>query len=123
MARAKGIKTADIKRALFECGGIVRQAARRLGVRADTIYYHLARNKSLQRYLEEVRRQAVLMAEQVVYERLREGDLEAARMILKSQLGAPYGWSDRTNIELEHRFPSAIQIEIVRPDKDREGEA
>lgn len=121
MARVKNIRTSDIKRALLESGGIVRQAARRLGISADAMYYHLRRKKSLRNFLAEVRQQAVLMAEQVVFERIREGDLEAARMILRSQLGAPYGWSERTNIELEHRFPSAIQVEIVRPE-NREGE-
>ncbi|WP_243665332.1 helix-turn-helix domain-containing protein, partial [Rhodothermus marinus] len=101
--------------------GIVSLAARRLGVDRRTVYYHLSRDRKLQRELEEVRRLAVLMAEQVVFERVREGDMEAVRMILKSQLGAPYGWSERRSVALKHKadFPTAIRVEVVRPEPAR----
>ncbi len=112
----KRITKRAVREALEAAGGIVSLAARRLGVDRRTIYYHLSRDKKLERELEEIRQLAVLMAEQVVLEALQEGDFEAARFVLRT-LGARYGWSERRQVALEHRaeMPLAVKVEVVRP--------
>ncbi len=112
----KRISRKALREALEASGGIVSLAARRLGISRQAIYHHLARDRRLQQELETFRELAVLMAEQVVFEALQEGDFEAARFVLRT-LGARYGWSERRSIALEHRaeMPLAVKVEVVRP--------
>ncbi|GIV82218.1 MAG: hypothetical protein KatS3mg051_1572 [Anaerolineae bacterium] len=102
-----------IEALLDECG-VVRAAARRLGVSHETIYKKLRRSERLQTVLREARSRAVDVAEEVLWNRLQDGDWEVARYVL-DRLGGDRGWTQRVDIHHQQQGRWRLEVVFVRP--------
>jgi len=78
---------------LVETGGLVRPAARKLGVDKETVYGVLRRSPKARRVREEARLQLIDQAEESIAELVRQKNLIASMFVLKC-LGKERGWID-----------------------------
>ena len=118
------IKKSDIAELIPKHKGNIAAVARALGVRRQSVDYHVAQSESLQKILAEERETMLDNAESVLYSKVLSGDMTALIFFLKTQ-GKGRGYSEKFSIDgqLSHHHSGSVSGEVVHiliPDNGRE---
>jgi hypothetical protein len=85
------VESWQIAEAIRSCGGMLKHTAAKLHVHRNTLYRRLRREPELRDIVVEERENFIDDAESVLKEKLKEGNLDAAKFVL-TQLGAGRGY-------------------------------
>jgi hypothetical protein len=110
----------QVATALREADGIITDAAEALGCSRSTIYRAMDEYVTVKEAREEAQADLVGEAESQLAQKMREGDMKAIRMILRTQ--RPEKWEPKKKQQLEHSGPDGAPINVVfesdTPDPD-----
>jgi transposase len=107
----------EVKEALYATGGIVTQAAARLGVSDTTVWNYLADTyaEELAGVREEAERLLIEESKQCVREAVKDGDWRAAQYVLKSRAG----WTEKQQVDVTSDGNSIERTVLILPDNGR----
>lgn len=95
--RKPKVSTAQLEIALQQASGNLSQVARDLGVSRSTVNRHVVANKKLQKICEDAREELVDIAENMLKQKINQGDVTAVIFTLKTQ-GKRRGYIERQEI-------------------------
>jgi transposase len=98
----------QVATALREADGIITDAAEALGCSRSTIYRAMDEYVTVKEAREEAQADLVGEAESQLAQKMREGDMKAIRMILRTQ--RPEKWEPKRQQKVEHEGGFAVQI-------------
>jgi len=108
----------QVATALRQADGITTDAAEALGCSRSTIYRAMDEYVTVKEAREEAQADLVGEAESQLAQKMREGDMKAIRMILRTQ--RPGKWEPNRQQQVEHSGSVGLTINI--PEEVRDGD-
>jgi len=108
----------QVATALRQADGIITDAAEALGCSRSTIYRAMDEYVTVKEAREEAQADLVGEAESQLAQKMREGDMKAIRMILRTQ--RPGKWEPKRQQQVEHSGSVGLTINI--PEEVRDGD-
>lgn len=95
--RPQKVTTAQLEIALKQASGNISQVANDLGVSRSTVNHRVQNNKKLQKIVEDAREELVDIAENMLKQKISQGDITATIFALKTQ-GKRRGYIERQEV-------------------------
>ncbi len=110
------VTKAQIKQALRKSGGIISQAAQKLGIARESLWERIQNHSDLKKVQEEAREAVTDMAESVIVKAIADGDIDTARWFL-ARIGKHRGYTERQEITGPDGGPLRIIVERTITDE------
>lgn len=102
--RARDPNLAKAMQALYETGGNIAAASRKMGISRQTFYVNYFHTSEMQALAPKIREHTVDLAEDTILRLIKAGDREASRYMLRC-FGKDRGWVESYRLEGQNGGP------------------